>query len=148
MNFKSPCFPFFLLPFPWASSGVSESRKWDTFSNQIASLFTKQGYLELFWWVCCWFVCFFFNWKFRFLSMLDLKFRDPISLVFHEPCVMLTFKVPCLFYLEGVSEKNACSFERLTGRMGHQLCPAAAHKPLLSTQLCTASNKIKERGRN
>lgn len=93
--------------------------------------------------------CFFFIWKFRrFLSMLDLKFRDPISLVFHEPCVMLTFKVPCLFYLEGVSEKNACSFERLTGRMGHQLCPAAAHKPLLSAPLCTASNKIKERGRN
>lgn len=28
--------------------------------------------------------------------------------------------------------------------MGHQLCPTATYKPLLSAQLCTASNKIKE----
>lgn len=47
--------------------------------------------------------------------MLDLKFRHPISLLFHEPYITLTFKVPWLSYLEGVSKgKNVCMLFRET----------------------------------
>lgn len=49
--------------------------------------------------------------------MLDLKFRHPISLLFHEPYITLTFKVPWLSYLEGVSKgKNVCMLFRETYR--------------------------------
>lgn len=148
MNFKSPCFPIFLLPFPWASPRVSESRKWDTFSNKIASLFTKQGYLELFW--CFGFFFFWVESLENFSVCWTWSSEIPFHSYFmnHVSCWHLKCSV-CFTLKEFLRRRiSACSFERLTGHMGHQLCPTATRKPLLSAQLCTASNKIKERGRN